>query len=409
MKSSFSDRISELLYDYDCVIVPDLGGIVANYRPARLDKHLNVFYPPGKDLSFNKNLNKNDGILADAISRAENLTHEQANAKIKEEVERYFSTLNSGDRVVFNKVGILYFDKNQKLQFSPDESVNYLLESFGLKKVHAVPTEKKKPVEKKEPIAPVLPVTPVKKVAEPEVKKTEKAEVIVVPISAPYAQTEVEEEVLASSPKKWYLVAALIPLLLYMGLVTEHSNVIHDGDVHWGDLTLSDSVIPSSYEARTETFSLDTEEMPDLLSETSEAVMSNEDVSTDKDTESEPSLDSNTYVPEEIPVHSESLSSATEPVATIISAAAPISTYVAPSEISHLQYHIVAGCYSVKENATRMVDKLRAKGFDAYIIDKRKGLHRVTFGSFAMRQKAIDFLAEIKENEDESAWLLRKR
>ena len=31
------EHISGLLYDHDCVIVPDFGGFVGNMRPARLD------------------------------------------------------------------------------------------------------------------------------------------------------------------------------------------------------------------------------------------------------------------------------------------------------------------------------------------------------------------------------------
>ena len=30
--------LAELLYDHDCVIVPGFGGLVANYRPAKLNE-----------------------------------------------------------------------------------------------------------------------------------------------------------------------------------------------------------------------------------------------------------------------------------------------------------------------------------------------------------------------------------
>ncbi|MFN9325053.1 MAG: hypothetical protein ACK6A5_06675, partial [Flavobacteriales bacterium] len=53
--------IRELLYDHDLVIVPEWGGLLTHYLPARLDEARNVVHPPGKDLSFNRNLLRNDG------------------------------------------------------------------------------------------------------------------------------------------------------------------------------------------------------------------------------------------------------------------------------------------------------------------------------------------------------------
>ena len=55
--------IRELLFGHDCVIVPGFGGFIGNYTPASIDKSSGTFYPPVKQISFNRNLNHNDGLL----------------------------------------------------------------------------------------------------------------------------------------------------------------------------------------------------------------------------------------------------------------------------------------------------------------------------------------------------------
>ena len=66
--------ISKLLYQYDCVIVPGLGGFVANYKSATIQPVQNTFSPPSKGISFNKNLNNNDGLLANFIAQEETVS-----------------------------------------------------------------------------------------------------------------------------------------------------------------------------------------------------------------------------------------------------------------------------------------------------------------------------------------------
>src|SRR5659263_213351 len=53
----------ELLRLHDCVIVPDLGGFVTNYRPAEMDLVNNSFNPPVKEIIFTGKLSKNDGLV----------------------------------------------------------------------------------------------------------------------------------------------------------------------------------------------------------------------------------------------------------------------------------------------------------------------------------------------------------
>ena len=52
----------ELLRLHDCVIVPDLGGFVTNYRPAEMDLASNSFSPPRKEIIFSSKLDMPDDV-----------------------------------------------------------------------------------------------------------------------------------------------------------------------------------------------------------------------------------------------------------------------------------------------------------------------------------------------------------
>ena len=67
----FEKHIKDLLLLHDCVILPGLGGFVANYRPAEFDRVRNTASPPSKHILFNRQLVHNDGLLFAHVSKAE--------------------------------------------------------------------------------------------------------------------------------------------------------------------------------------------------------------------------------------------------------------------------------------------------------------------------------------------------
>ena len=68
-------HIKDLLYRYDCVIVPDFGGFIANHVSAKVDLRTHQFTPPGRSISFNSNLKRNDGLLADRIADINDISY----------------------------------------------------------------------------------------------------------------------------------------------------------------------------------------------------------------------------------------------------------------------------------------------------------------------------------------------
>ena len=142
------EHISELLFEHDCVIVPEFGGFIGNYSSARLDEVKHLFEPPRKKILFNKGLIQNDGLLANHLSIREQLTYAEALKHIAGEVGRYRSELKDNKRIVFENIGVLYLDESNNLVFQADEKVNYLPEAFGLSAFYRLPVVAEKEEEK---------------------------------------------------------------------------------------------------------------------------------------------------------------------------------------------------------------------------------------------------------------------
>ena len=124
--------IQDLLYRYECVILPEFGAFITQQHPARIDHSSNEFFPPKKTVSFNRQLVKNDGLLANYIVEAEKISYQDALEKIAQYVQDLQVVLEENKVVEFPGVGIFKLTADDKLQFEPSEKSNFLKEAFGL-------------------------------------------------------------------------------------------------------------------------------------------------------------------------------------------------------------------------------------------------------------------------------------
>lgn len=129
-------HIGDLLYDHNCVIVPELGGFVANYAPAKIHPTQHTFSPPTKSIVFNVNLKTNDGLLANQIASFEKKTYSEALKYIDYFVKELNIQLKNGAKVKLDAVGTLYLDVERNIQFEPS-GTNFLLDAFGLDAFHS--------------------------------------------------------------------------------------------------------------------------------------------------------------------------------------------------------------------------------------------------------------------------------
>ncbi|MGB0777432.1 MAG: SPOR domain-containing protein [Flavobacteriaceae bacterium] len=136
MKNSLSHYVSELLYRYDCVIIPEFGGFVAQIKHSSIDKQAYTIHPPSKELSFNSRLVKNDGILVNFIAEQNDSTYKEAGLWLELEVDQWKKLLNF-ESLYLPKIGRLITEGEGQLVFEPENSTNFLTNSFGLSTVRA--------------------------------------------------------------------------------------------------------------------------------------------------------------------------------------------------------------------------------------------------------------------------------
>ena len=120
-----------MFLDYDCVIIPGLGGFVCNGRSAWYDEENEEMVPPSRDVIFNPNLIHNDGLLAQEIMRARDLSYSEAMKHVEDEASFMVRQLNEGNPVEIPHVGRLYSGDDGVTRFLPDSELVRVLRSFG--------------------------------------------------------------------------------------------------------------------------------------------------------------------------------------------------------------------------------------------------------------------------------------
>ncbi len=139
-----TQHISRLLLEHDCVIVPGLGGFVGNYQPAKIHPTSYIFNSPSKSIAFNVNLRNNDGLLLSSIIEEEKLSLQSAESELKSFVAQIQDALRDHKPVKLPGIGRLTVDIENNLQFIPDNSQNYLPDSYGLYTFVAQPVLREK-------------------------------------------------------------------------------------------------------------------------------------------------------------------------------------------------------------------------------------------------------------------------
>lgn len=166
---TIATHISDLLYRYDCVILPGFGAFLTQKVSAHYNESAQAFYPPKKRISFNSQLKKNDGLLANYIADLRGIKYSEAVYSIGEYAEKLNQQLAKRKPVSLDNLGIFSLSAEGNLQFEPIAENNYLTEAFGLSKIDAIPVSRisyKKQVQELEEKAPIL-FTPERRKATP--------------------------------------------------------------------------------------------------------------------------------------------------------------------------------------------------------------------------------------------------
>ena len=149
--------ISELLYRYNCVVVPSFGAFLTQKSSARINGITNTFFAPAKSISFNEQLSSNDGLLVSYIAEAEKTSFEDILSKIEGVTKIWRSKLNAGEKLSLKNIGLLWVNSEGRIQFQPFYEVNYLTSSFGLTSFKSIPVTREVLKEEVEAIEEKIP------------------------------------------------------------------------------------------------------------------------------------------------------------------------------------------------------------------------------------------------------------
>ena len=390
-------HITELLYHHDCVILPELGGFIANYRSAAIDAQRKLIHPPSKNVLFNKHVKVNDGLLASKLVKEESMSYDKAIKELTRFVNRTKKQINSGERVVLNKVGVLYLDKENNIQFIQD-STNFLTSSFGLPSVDLIPVEKEV-VKQQEKAADEPKVIPIGSTRNTE-KKQEPAPVKKIQPSVPKykapATTQKKEKEKRRSAAFW-AAAIFIPLVLLYGVLASY-NGLKEGN---GFNAASFNPL-SWFDAKDSVF--EKEQVNATPEVAVPAITDHQGTNLKDEIRSVPAQVET--IEETPPVNEELDTVAKNDVAPEV--AIPESTFVEPEHKieSGFRYHLIGGCFSKEKYAASFIADMIDAGFSAEELDVHNGLHRISLGGTNSRKEVRQLRKKAKE-QDISSWILR--
>ncbi|MBD2754475.1 HU domain-containing protein [Spirosoma validum] len=159
--ASVNDYLKKLLYQYDCVVVPEFGAFLTHYQPAAFSEASGLYLPPRKRVAFNEALRFDDGILANYIMLHEPVTREGAQRHISVFVDELREQVEVIGHFELDGIGTFSRNDEGKLQFDPSLRHNFFGEAYGMSalSVHLVnrPAVAETPIE----AVPVIAVGPV--------------------------------------------------------------------------------------------------------------------------------------------------------------------------------------------------------------------------------------------------------
>ena len=331
------------------MIIPGLGGFVANTRTAFLNPAQHTFTPPSRRVAFNASLRTNDGLLAHYVSRREGLSYGEALAAIKIWVDDVLGRLQQNEQVWIKDIGSLIFDAEQRIQFEPDLTNNYLTDAFGLVSIHS-----------------------------PAIRRDEQ----------PAKVRKLQPKQKSGKRQGWRLLE-LIPAAAVLALLAFNPNVIKTLNAGLANV-LPLKEIFAEPEVHYSGLSKDTKPAYEV-----------QPVAPQPETVAP--VDSTTIImatPEEItPVDSTHV----EPTAV------EVESVPVKANVNGTTFYVIGGCFRSEENARKLVEEANLLGFNAAMLGvNEKGLHVVSLFSSSRMSEVQSQLTEIRTNFEKGAWVMVK-
>ena len=336
--------IGELLYDHECVIVPELGGFLSSYVPSKIHPVRHLVLPPSKKIAFNVFLRQNDGLLANHVVQLEQVSYPEALREIEGYVESCNRELGAGKKFIIERVGILSKDTENNIQFEPFSNINYLKDSFGFSPVQFVPVSQSN--------------------FEQQVEKQLHDFISLRPSQAPARPSVFRRKARLNTLNTMLLGGSILWLCLNLYIVSPTK-------VNFASL--------NPFTAAKETT---VSEIPKPQIYTQPAVAHTETV----------------FVKSTEPIF---------PETTVVPPSQELLEAISSKQTGH-SYFIIAAAFKSMTNANKKANELRSQGFtDASVIVKGDGFKLVCYQGFSTHASAVQELQKMQESNPE-AWIFSK-
>jgi len=394
--------IRDLLYRYECVIVPEFGGFLTKTVSAKIDEETNTLHPPTKRLGFNSQLVDNDGLLANYITSVDQIPYEAALNFIDFEVKEWQNKLKN-ENVVLEGIGYFSLNDDNKLQFEPDSNINYLTDAFGLDTLMVPEITRLEPLHEEVDFDLIT-----GDISDKEV----------------YLNTEQRRRKLAP----FFSYAALFAVLFVVGYFLTQVIIKQNKDLNEvakleadHEALMNKRIQEATFEinktlpAITLRMNVDDELQDNVVTDNQKQDATLQDVKEQNEVSNSNQFnETETSIVEEEKTEIEDKENALSTItvehpkenkATTIDNSQNTNN----SETLDYKYHIIAGAFRGSANADKKVNQLKDKGYNASIVGVNKWkLTQVAFNSFATREEAQVFLRKIKNTEAKDAWMLVK-
>ena len=378
---SIAEAISDLLFVRDTVVVPGLGAFVKKPVSAQVNPVANYFGMPSSEIVFDANLREDNDLVVNYIAEKNEVPEDEARRLLAMFVSDCFSTLKSGGKVVLNNLGVLKNDWDGNLACEQDKAVNYNADAFGLCDFTPEPVLRSKTKDEIK--------------AEIEQQQKDKNTPVTVDEKAVHEKDEHGHK----EPKHrhgWLWVLLALLLLAGVGYGLHYFKVV-DFSQWFGKEAPTEFepwkvVLPETKTWNTEQVTVGQEN--DTLVEHQQPI------------EVEPEL-------EQAPVQVQE--QAPEQAPTQVQEQAPEQTPKQEPERQpelvvvnpEANIRIIAGCFAQEENAARLANTLKDKGFTGAFYELRGSKWFVSFGRYSTDEEATVALREIRKNTEYKAWILK--
>lgn len=113
-------HIETLIWQHECVIVPQFGGFVTQVQSAYTTDSENLFMPPAHTVGFNDKLLGNDGILVHSYMEVYGLQESEAKRLLQSDILDMREQLLHQGSYDLGRLGVLKQDEDGEIHFTPN-------------------------------------------------------------------------------------------------------------------------------------------------------------------------------------------------------------------------------------------------------------------------------------------------